>query len=466
MSAVIAPEVCARIACLVACVMCEGGVCNRRGEAYMPWMPRGVTKYAGHVRTFSREMRLYILATFVSFLNIGFFQVLYNLYLDRLGLREDYIGTFNAVQTVALAAAALTIGPVVNRFGARRVALWGFVFLSIVGAAQATNTNPTVLLACAALQGIGTSYFINPTNLLILDYTEGDNRQYATSIVYAVQAAAGTFGNLGGGVLPRAVAALVPSFAVGSVETYRVTLLIGVAVAALALIPLARIDPDAGQRRGEMAGVRAQEAPAPTEVRRQTRWDFGVFLFTGGLLAVATASVVPFYNVYLIRLGAGTETVGYIYAGASLFAACVSLFGPVLAERLGQLRASAVLRLLPFPLFAAMTFAPSLALAIPAHAVRVTSVNASWPIDATFIAELLPPRLRAYIFSMRSVTWNAVWAGTSIVAGVVIRATNAYTINFAVYVVFLVLNVLIFQVYFGRRVAARTRATMKIAPSS
>ncbi len=43
----------------------------------MPWMPSGITEYAGHVRTFSREMRLYILATLISFLSIGVFQVLY-----------------------------------------------------------------------------------------------------------------------------------------------------------------------------------------------------------------------------------------------------------------------------------------------------------------------------------------------------------------------------------------------------
>ncbi len=423
----------------------------------MARMPGGLANYIAHVRHFSREMRLYILFTLISFLNIGFFQVLYNLYLDRLGLREDYIGTFTALQTAALAGAALTAGPLINRFGARRMVFWGFIFLSVVGAAQAITEQPTALLALAALQGIGTSYFINPTNLLILDYTEAHDRQHATSIVYAVQAAASTVGNLGGGLLPRAAIALVPSLGAGSVETYRVTLLIGVAVASLALIPLVRISPDAGERRGEIAGVRAQQEPAQRRARTQTRWDFGIFLLTGGLLAVATASVVPFYNVYLTRLGAGTETVGYIYAGASLFAAFVSLFGPVLASRLGQLRASMVLRLLPFPLFAAMIFSPSLALAIPAHAIRNTSVNASWPIDATFIAELLPPRQRAYIFSMRSVTWNAVWAGTSVVAGQIISATGSYRINFAVYVVFLVVNVFIFQVYYGRRLAERAR---------
>lgn len=425
-------------------------------------MPGGLTNYIEHVRHFSHEMRLYILATLISFLNIGFFQVLYNLYLNRLGLREDYIGTFNALQTAALAGAALTAGPLINRFGPRRMVFWGFAFLSIVGAGQALLEQPTALLVFAALQGIGTSYFANPTNLLILDYTEAHDRQHATSIIYAVQAMAGTVGNLGGGILPRAVVALVPSLGAGSVATYRVTLLIGVAVAALALIPLARINPDVGERRGEIAGVRAQQDPAPTRARQQTRWDFGIFIFTGGLLAVATASVVPFYNVYLTRLGAGTEAVGYIYAGASLFAAFVSLFGPVLAARLGQLRASMVLRLLPFPLFAAMIFSPSLALAIPAHAIRATSVNASWPIDATFIAELLPPRQRAYIFSMRSVTWNAVWAGTSVIAGQVIRATGNYRINFTVYVVFLAVNVLIFQVYYGRRLAERARAAGEV----
>ncbi|HEY8293056.1 MAG TPA: hypothetical protein VIG44_11240, partial [Thermomicrobiales bacterium] len=59
--------------------------------------PGGITGYARTVRAFSHDMRLYILFTLIGYLNIGVFQVLYNLYLNRIGLHEDFIGTFTAI---------------------------------------------------------------------------------------------------------------------------------------------------------------------------------------------------------------------------------------------------------------------------------------------------------------------------------------------------------------------------------
>jgi len=130
----------------------------------------------------------------------------------------------------------------------------------------------------------------------------------------------------------------------------------------------------------------------------------------------------------------------------------------VLASKFSALPTVLVLRLMPAPFFAAMIFAPSLALAIPAHAMRTTSVSASWPIDSTFIADLLPPRQRAYVFSIRSVVWNAVWAVTSIIVGQLIRETNSYRGPFLIYTLFVALNVIVFQVYYGRRIATRAKS--------
>ncbi len=241
----------------------------------------------------------------------------------------------------------------------------------------------------------------------------------------------------------------------GSIGSYRATLMVGVVVAGLALLPLLRMSRAGGTPRGEMAGVRRQ---TPIESKKELgtrKADFYVFIISGGLLAVASGAVIPFYNVFLTRLGASTQTVGYIYAVAALVAAVIGLTGPVVAKQFGALRTVGVLRIAPLPFFIALIFVPHLAIAIPAHTFRVTSINMSWPIDSTFIADLLPARQRAYVFSIRSVLWNGGWAITSIIAGRLIRATNSYAAVFVIYCVFLVLSVALFQVYFQRRLAAR-----------
>ncbi len=419
--------------------------------------PGGITGYARTVRAFSHDMRLYILFTLIGYLNIGVFQVLYNLYLNRIGLHEDFIGAFTAVNTIAIAGAALTIGPIINRYGPWIVIVFGFTIFCITSVGLTLSSAPLILFVFAGLQGIGASFFSNPTMLIVLERTTNETRQHASSIVYSSQAFSGTLGNLGGGLLPKLIFLVFPALTTGSVGSYRATLMIGVVVAGLALIPLLLMRPTTGEPRGEMAGVRRQ---IPVEAKKEPgtrRADFYIFIISGGLLAVASGAVIPFYNVYLTRLGASTQVVGYIYAAAALVAAVVGLTGPVVAAKFGALRTGGVLRISPLPLFIAMIFAPHLALAIPAHALRVTSINMSWPIDSTFIADLLPARQRAYVFSIRSVLWNGGWAVTSIIAGRVIRATDSYATVFIIYAGFLVLSVGMFQIYFQRRLAERAR---------
>lgn len=419
--------------------------------------PGGIKGYTRTVRHFSSDMRLYISFTIIGYLNIGVFQVLYNLYLNRIGLREDFIGTFNAVNTIAIAGAALAIGPIVNRYGPWICVAYGFAAFCLTSVGLALSSNTLILLLFAALQGIAVSFFSNPTMLIVIEYTTDETRQHASAIVYSSQALAGTLGNLGGGLLPKLIATLAPALTTGSIGSYRATLMVGVVVAGLALIPLLRMRRVGGTLHGEMAGVRRQ---TPVEARKKPgtrRADFSVFIISGGLLAVASGAVIPFYNVFLKRLGASTQTVGYIYAVAALVAAVVGLTGPVVSAKFGALRTVGVLRLSPLPFFVALIFVPHLAIAIPAHVLRVTSINMSWPIDSTFIADLLPARQRAYVFSIRSVLWNAGWAITSIIAGRIIRATDSYATVFVIYCVFLVLSIGMFQVYFQRRVAERTR---------
>lgn len=427
--------------------------------------PGGIKGYARTVRHFSKDMRLYITFTLISYLNIGVFQVLYNLYLNRIGLHEDFIGTFNAVNTIAIAAAALTIGPIVNRYGPWIVVMYGFAAFCLTSTGLALTGNPLLLLVFAGLQGVAVSYFSNPTMLIVIEYTTNETRQHASAIVYSSQALAGTLGNLGGGLLPRLIATFVPALAAGSVGSYRATLMVGVAVAGLALLPLLGMRPTTGAPRAEIAGVRQQTPVEASKDPNARRADFLVFIISGGLLAIASGAVIPFYNVFLVRLGASTQAVGYIYAAAALVAAVIGLTGPVVSARFGALRTVGVLRASPLPFFVALIFAPHLAIAIPAHAFRVTSINMSWPIDSTFIADLLPPRQRAYVFSIRSVLWNAGWAVTSIVAGRVIRATDSYATVFVIYSVFLVLSVGLFQLYFQRRVAERARDSAVAQPS-
>ena len=59
-----------------------------------------------------------------------------------------------------------------------------------------------------------------------------------------------------------------------------------------------------------------------------------------------------------------------------------------------------------------------------------------------------------------------MWAVTSIMVGQLIRDTNSYAGPFLIYTVFVMLNVIVFQVYYGRRSDARAKSGQEATVSA
>jgi MFS family permease len=180
-----------------------------------------------------------------------------------------------------------------------------------------------------------------------------------------------------------------------------------------------------------------------------------VFVLVGGLMAVGAGMVIPFYNVYLTRLGADATTVGYVFALGGLSAAVLGLSAPVISRRLGSLYGVAAVRLSIVPFYLALIVTPGLPLAAVAHIVRQTSISMSWPIDSTFIAEVLPPRARSQVYGLRSAAWNLGYSAASLVAGVLI-VRYGYEVTFIDLVVFTIVAMAVFVGYYSRHPRVRS----------
>ena len=206
--------------------------------------------------------------------------------------------------------------------------------------------------------------------------------------------------------------------------------------------------------RGLPDPTAAREATDPAE-KRQVRRDMSVFVLIGGLMAVGAGMVIPFYNVYLTRLGADATSVGYVYALGGLSAAVIGLLAPEIARRLGSLYGVAAVRLSIVPFYVALIAVPTLPLATIAHVVRQTSISMAWPIDSTFIAEVLPPRARSRVYGLRSAAWNLGYSAASLLGGVLIVRTG-YEITFLVLIIFTILSMAVFTMYYGRHPRVRS----------
>jgi MFS family permease len=182
---------------------------------------------------------------------------------------------------------------------------------------------------------------------------------------------------------------------------------------------------------------------------RQTRRDVTVFVLVGLITAVGAGLVVPFFNVYLQSLGARPREIGIVYALAGLVAAGVGLTAPMVSRRFGSLNAVLLIRGMPLPFFLLLVIAPWYWIAVAAHVFRQVSINMAWPVDSTFISELIPGRLRASIFGWRSATWNLGIGVSSIVGGWLI-VRHGYEATFVGFVMFTTASIALYTLYYQR----------------
>lgn len=422
--------------------------------------------YLRRVQSFGRDIRLFLLYNLLAYVGFGVFQLIFNLYLYGLGLREDYIGAFNAVQTLAMAAASATMGPVLQRFGVWRGIVGGFGLFLAVSLALAFAERPGVLLVLSGLLGVGLAYLFTATMPFIIEWGRRDLRPEIAAIAFSLISLATTLGSLVGGLAPS----LVGDGAAGggaagggadSVAAYRWTLVAGTAFAAFGMVPLFRMgDARRGKPREDHTAARSAE---PSDARRRVRRDTAVFVAVGGLMALGAGMVIPFYNVYLTTLGANAREVGYVYAAGGLAAAAIGLTAPMLAGRLGSLQAVLWVRLSVVPLFALLIVNPGYLVAVLAHLVRQTSISMAWPLDSTFIAEVLPARARAGVFGLRAAAWNLAFSGASLLAGgIIVRAGYGWT--FFSLIVFSALSVLTFVGYFRAHPMVRAGQVLSALP--
>jgi predicted MFS family arabinose efflux permease len=127
-------------------------------------------------------------------------------------------------------------------------------------------------------------------------------------------------------------------------------------------------------------------------------------------------------NLYFAnRFHCSSSQIGVFFSFAAVFTAVASLLGPVVARRFGMLRTAIAAQVLSLPFLVTLGAEERLSVAVVAFWMRATLMQASTPLVQTFVMEALPPALRARSASLNTLVWNAGWAFSATVSGVIIQ---------------------------------------------
>lgn len=418
--------------------------------------------YWEKVRDCGRDIHLFLGYALLSYIGIGVFTLIFNLYLVQLGYDEGFIGAVNGVFTLSMGATCLLLGYLINRFGNWICLTLGTIEFAVTLVILAFVSSEPALLLLATLNGIGSAFIMTGQMPFVIEWTPRRYTAMMAALSSAISSGSIMLGSLVGGLLPSGVGALL-GIAADSTDAYRWTLVIGALLSGLSIVPNLLMGPARHDKHHE--DFRVSHAQLLSHrVRRQARRDVTALILLGLFLALGVGAIEPFYNVLLSDMGVAAGSIGIIFAISGLAATVLSLAGPALAQRIGYVAAQVWTRLFFIPIHLALIVLPAPWLVSLAYAGRKISGSVAWPLESAHAGGLVPPQARAHAFGLRSASWNFGYAFAAFMSGQIIARTGSYTPAYLSLTVFCILSVAVYVVAFGGRLpegaehADRTRA--------
>src|SRR5687768_9303833 len=184
---------------------------------------RIVRDYYSTTREFSTNARLFLLATFLTWIGHSVNQVVFNLYLLEGGYAEDFIGGVVAMMGVGMAIMALPAGHLADRFGRRACLLAGSGLTAAALLGRSLTLSPVLLMGTTLLLGAAQALLTIASSPFMSENSFESERTHLFSMHFVVVLLGGIAGNLMGGELP-VLLAHVPNLVGSSLSPYRWTL--------------------------------------------------------------------------------------------------------------------------------------------------------------------------------------------------------------------------------------------------
>jgi len=384
-----------------------------------------VRQYISRVRSFSRNARLYLMATTLLGLSSGIWGVIFYLYLNlgEIGFQPDFIGNMFTASAIATGLVALPAGLLCERVGTKRAMLVSqmSILASII---QIVTLHSSILLLASLLAGlIGTVGWVASAPFM-MENSRPEERTYLFSISWAVMVIMGVIGSYIGGAMPHtfnAALGLPTGAETGSATGYRIALIISIALAVAVTVPILFIKEDRTiQRQKAGALLSLKNIKSPLTITK--------FMIPTGLIGFGAGFIVPLFSIFFkLKFAATPEQVGTIFALGNVTLGIGTLAAPTLSNRIGKVKAVVVCQYFSMPFIMFMTLSPNLALAASAYLIRGALMNMAGPVSTTFQMEMVTGSERATTSGLMVMADNIPRAVTASISGEMMTGSDFYT---------------------------------------
>ena len=399
----------------------------------------------------SRNAKLYLMATSLQGLSFGIWGVIFNLYLKEVGFQPDFIGNMFTASAIATGLIALPAGLFCERFGPKKALLISFTS-NLVSLAQIIVLEPSLLLFASLITGlIGTVGWVAGAPFM-MENSEKEERTYLFSLNWTLMIIMGVIGSYAGGVMPGLFNAFLGLSA--SVETvspigYRITLLISIILALIAVVPILLMKEKKVKRQKGRTLLSLRNIRSPGIIIN--------FMIPTALIGFGAGFIVPLFNIFFrLKFAALDEQIGIISALGSVTLGMGTLVAPLLSNKIGKVKSVVICQFISMPFIMLITVSPNLALAATAYIFRGALMNMAGPISTTLQMELVSETERATTNGLMIMADNIPRAVTASVSGEMMTESDFYTPFLFTTLIYFVASSLYF-IFFRKAEAQSTR---------
>lgn len=401
-----------------------------------------VAGYRTKLNSFSRNACLFLGYIFLISLSLGIYEVIFNLYILRLGFREDFLGLMLSLVSVSTGLFAIPAAMFCDKAGRKNTLLLSCLLLMFSFAVLYTTTSTFLLAFFSILYGVSSSLKIVTASTFMVENSTSYERMHLFSMYYLLYTIGVMIGNFAGGILPHT---FTSSLKIDPTDpaAYQLSLYASLAAVLISLLPLIFIK----NKKSSLPEKTALLSTFFSTLRSKT---IRKLILVNGLIGMGWGLALPYFNVYFdIVLGASSRQIGFIFSLSQVVMMFTLLFVPILTERLGKVKVVALVQLSSIPFLLLFTSTSLLTIAAFGYIMRSAIMNMSNPVLSNFNMEVVSEEQRA---TVNSLIWMSCYTcvGLSTYAGGLMMAHNYYRLPFLLTCVLYVVATVLYYVFFEK----------------
>jgi len=387
-------------------------------------------------RGLPREAKYLIYSAILPFAAYGMFYTDLSYFLTSVqGLPIELMGVILTAMGVSTFVASIPLGVAADKYGRKRLHIGGNALASAIIAVFALTTNVAVLLAAAVVEGISEAAFAASANALLAEKAEEKRRTSAYSLFGFVQSIAFGLGSL---MIP--VVMVFEGVGFTNRESH---VLLYVILAVLSLPSTLFMFKISESRRLKRHGVSLRSL-----LPHKSRDPLVKYVLSSGLIAFGAGMVVPLMTAWLgLQYGISDAVSGPILGVSSLVTGVATLAAPVLARRIGLVKAITLTQGFSTVFMFAIPLSPSYVSAGFAYTFRSFLMNMANPLEQSMIMGIVIEDERGAASGVSSALWSLPNALSSIV-GAYLMALGLLAAPFFLAGLFYVASIMLFWYFF------------------